>query len=205
MMPSVVATRGVLAAWVVFVPLMFWARGRAEKGATNTRELTSVFAIVLQGVGFAIVWRWHSQPPILLMPSSDLAQWTIALAAVVLAFASVLFALAAIRTLGKQWSLVAKVVEGHLLVRSGAYRIVRHPIYLAMMGLLVATGMAFSTPLGIGLAVSVYLCGTWLRFRSEEGLLLAKFGDSYAQYAQEVPAILPAPWRHRIRKSLRVE
>lgn len=170
MMPSVVATRGVLAAWVVFIPLMLWARGRAEKGATNSRELTSVFAIVLQSVGFAIVWWWHGRPPIPLMPANDLAQWTIALAAIVLAFASVLFAVAAIRILGKQWSLV---VEGHLLVRSGPYRIVRHPIYLAMMGLLVATGMAFSTPLGIGLAVSVYLCGTWLRFGSEERLLLA--------------------------------
>jgi protein-S-isoprenylcysteine O-methyltransferase Ste14 len=130
------------------------------------------------------------------MPASDLARWTIALAAIVLAFASVLFAVAAIRTLGKQWSLVAKVVEGHFLIRSGPYRIVRHPIYLAMMGFLIATGIAFGTPLGIGLAVGVYLCGTWMRIRFEERLLLAKFGDSYAQYAQEVPAILPALGRH---------
>jgi protein-S-isoprenylcysteine O-methyltransferase Ste14 len=184
---------------------MFWARGRAGKGVTNTRELTSLVAIALQGVGLAIAWNWHGQIPIPLMSGSHLAQWATALAAVVLAFASVLFAVAAIRTLGKQWSLVAKVVEGHLLVRSGPYRIVRHPIYLALMGLLVATGIAFGKPLGIGLAVGVYLWGTWLRVRSEERLLLAKFGDSYAQYAQEVPAILPAPWRHRIRKSLRVE
>jgi protein-S-isoprenylcysteine O-methyltransferase Ste14 len=156
-----------------------------------------VFAIVLQSVGFAIVWWWHGRPPIPAMPASHLAQWAIALAAVVLAFASVLFAVAAIRTLGKQWSLVARVVEGHLLVRSGPYRFVRHPIYLAMMGLLVATGIAFGTLLGIGLAVVVYLWGTWLRVRFEERLLLAKFGDSYARYVQEVPAILPTPWRHR--------
>jgi protein-S-isoprenylcysteine O-methyltransferase Ste14 len=156
-----------------------------------------MFAIVLQGAGFAIVWWWHGRPPIPVMPASHLAQWAIALAAIVLAFASVLFAVAAIRTLGKQWSLVARVVEGHLLVRSGPYRFVRHPIYLAMMGLLVATGIAFGTLLGIGLAVVVYLSGTWLRVRFEERLLLAKFGDSYAQYVQEVPAILPTPWRHR--------
>lgn len=153
--------------------------------------------MALQGMGFAIVWWWHGLPPIPLVPASDLAQWAIALAAVVLAFASVLFAVAAIRTLGKQWSLVARVVEGHSLVRAGPYRIVRHPIYLAMMGLLIGTGLAFSTPLGIGLALFVYLGGTWLRVRSEEQLLLTKFGDVYARYAQEVPAILPARWRHR--------
>jgi protein-S-isoprenylcysteine O-methyltransferase Ste14 len=197
MTPSVLATRGVLAAWIVFVPLMLWARGRVKKGTTNTREITSLLGIALQGVGFAIVWSWHGLPPIPLLPASELAQWAIALAAVVLAFASVLFAVAAIRTLGKQWSLVAKVVEGHLLLRSGPYRIVRHPIYLAMMGLLIATGIAFGTLLGIGLAVGIYLWGTWLRVRSEEQLLSAMFGDSYARYAQEVPAILPTPWRHR--------
>jgi protein-S-isoprenylcysteine O-methyltransferase Ste14 len=197
MTPSVLATRGVLAAWVVFVPLMWWARGRVEKGTTITREIPSLVGILLQGVGFAMVWRWHGLTPIPLMPASYLAQWAIALAPVVLAFASVLFAVAAIRTLGKQWSLVARVVEGHLLDSSGPYRIARHPIYLAMMGLLVATGIAFSTLLGIGLAMGVYLWGTWLRVRFEERLLLAKFGDSYARYVQEVPAILPTPWGHR--------
>lgn len=196
MTPNVVATRGVFAAWIVFVPLMFWARGRVPKGTTNTRELSSLLAIALQGVGLAIAWNWHGWPPIPLMPGSPPAQWTIALAAVVLAFASVLFGVAAIRILGKQWSLVAKVVEGHLLIRSGPFRIVRHPIYLAMMGLLVATGIASGTLLGIGLGVVVYLWGTWLRVRFEERLLLAEFGDSYAQYVQEVPAILPTPCRH---------
>jgi protein-S-isoprenylcysteine O-methyltransferase Ste14 len=205
MMPNVVATRGVFATWVVFVPLMLWARGRVGKGTTKTRELISLVAIALQGVGLAIAWNWHGETPIPLMPVSHPAQWAFALTAVVLAFASVLFGVAAIRVLGKQWSLVAKVVEGHLLIRSGPYRIVRHPIYLTMMGLLIATGIAFGTPFGIGLGVGVYLYGTWLRVRFEERLLFAKFGDSYAQYAQEVPAILPAPWRYRIRKSLRVE
>jgi hypothetical protein len=53
------------------------------------------------------------------MPASYLAQWAIALAAVALAFASVLFAVVAIRTLGKQWSLVARVVEGTCLLGLG--------------------------------------------------------------------------------------
>jgi len=176
---------------------MLWARGRVQKGTTPTRQLSSLFVIALQGLGFAIAWNWHGWPPIPLMPRSHLAQWTVALAAVVLALASVIFGVAAIRILGKQWSLVAKVVEGHLLIRSGPYRIVRHPIYLAMMGLLVATGIAFGTLPGIGLAVGVYLRGTWLRVRFEERLLVAKFGDTYTRYAQEVPAILPTPWRHR--------
>jgi protein-S-isoprenylcysteine O-methyltransferase Ste14 len=45
--------------------------------------------------------------------------------------------------------------------------------------------------------MGVYLSGTWLRVRSEERLLLAKFDDSYAQYVQKVPAVVPTPWRRR--------
>jgi protein-S-isoprenylcysteine O-methyltransferase Ste14 len=129
------------------------------------------------------------------MPQSDLAQWTIAITAAVLAFGSVLLLIAAIRTLGKQWSVVAGVVDSHALITSGPYAIVRHPIYLAMMGLLVATGVAFGTPVGISAAVCLYVLGTLLRICVEERLLKAKLGDSYYRYAQKVPAFLPLPWR----------
>ena len=135
--PGLAATRGVIAAWFVFIPLMLWAaRRHSQKEATNTRDYTSVFGIALQGLGFAIVWAWRGTPSIPLIPQSDLVQWIIAITAVVLAFGSVLFLIAAIRTLGKQWSLVAGVVDSHALITSGPYAIVRHPIYLAMMGAL---------------------------------------------------------------------
>jgi protein-S-isoprenylcysteine O-methyltransferase Ste14 len=34
--------------------------------------------------------------------------------------------------LGRQWSLEARVLEGHRLIVEGPYRYVRHPIYAAM-------------------------------------------------------------------------
>jgi protein-S-isoprenylcysteine O-methyltransferase Ste14 len=195
MTPDLAATRGVLAAWIVFVSLMLWARRHPKKEATNTRDYASLSGIGLQGLGFAMVWAWHSGRRILLMPESDLAQWTIAIAAVVLAFGSVLLGLAAIRTLGKQWSLVAEVIDSHALITSGPYAIVRHPIYLGMMGLLVATGVTFGTPLGIAAAACVYVLGTILRISAEERLLKTKLGESYERYAQKVPAFLPFLWR----------
>jgi protein-S-isoprenylcysteine O-methyltransferase Ste14 len=195
MTPDLVAIRGVLAAWIVFVPLMLWARRHLKKEATNTRDYASLAGIALQGLGFAIVWSWRSGRRIPLMPESYLAQWTIAITAVVLAFGSVLLCIAAIRTLGKQWSLVAGVIDNHALITSGPYAIVRHPIYLALMGLMIATGIAFGAPLGIGAAVCVYVLGTVLRISVEERLLKAKLGESYQRYTQKVPAFLPLPWR----------
>ena len=47
----------------------------------------------------------------------------------------------AIKELGKQWSFQARLIEDHKLVTSGVYQIVRHPIYAAMLGKLLATGI----------------------------------------------------------------
>ena len=55
---------------------------------------------------------------------------------------------AALRALGKQWSLQARMLEDHALIRSGPYRFVRHPIYTGMLGMILAAAIAWSNWLG---------------------------------------------------------
>jgi protein-S-isoprenylcysteine O-methyltransferase Ste14 len=99
--------------------------------------------------------------------------------------------LQAVRVLGRHWSLEARLLPGHRLVREGPYARVRHPIYAAMLGLFVGTCVSL-TPLPVLLvAAGVYLLGTRLRTRSEERLLRRQFGEEYARYAREVPALFP--------------
>ena len=112
---------------------------------------------------------------------------------VALAWASTGVVIAAVRTLGRQWSLEARVLEGHRLIVEGPYRYVRHPIYAAMLGLCIGTGVNL-TPWGaLAAATALYLVGTRLRTRAEEDLLTRELGEEYRRYAAEVPALLP--WR----------
>jgi protein-S-isoprenylcysteine O-methyltransferase Ste14 len=71
------------------------------------------------------------------------------------------------------------------LVTDGAYGWVRHPMYLAFLGLLVATGFAVSAGLTLVAAVAVYAVGTELRIAVEEGGLAG-----YAEYRRITP------WRY---------
>jgi len=77
-------------------------------------------------------------------------------------------------------------------VTRGPYAWVRHPIYTAMLGKVVACNFAFGHWLGL-LLVPIYVTGTMIRIRSEEKLLRAAFGPEYEAYARRVPAFIP--WR----------
>ena len=111
--------------------------------------------------------------------------------AIGVAIGSVWLATTAVKTLGKEWSLTARLVEGHKLATSGPYAYVRHPIYSGMLGMLVATGLAISHWAALLAGLVVFFVGTIIRVRSEEKLLREAFGDEFENYAQRVPAIVP--------------
>jgi protein-S-isoprenylcysteine O-methyltransferase Ste14 len=104
---------------------------------------------------------------------------------------SVWLVVASIRALGKQWSVSAQIGSAHELITSGPYGWVRHPIYVAMGGLLLASGVAFSAWTSVLSGFVLYVLGTALRIRSEERLLQNTFGHAYEEYVRSVPAMWP--------------
>jgi protein-S-isoprenylcysteine O-methyltransferase Ste14 len=118
-------------------------------------------------------------------------QIVIAVLTLALAIGSIWLCLAAVRALGKQWALAARVIEGHELVELGPYTMVRNPIYLGMFGLLVATGLGVSRWEALVVASVVFLAGSAIRIQSEEKLLREEFGARFEEYARRVPAFFP--------------
>jgi protein-S-isoprenylcysteine O-methyltransferase Ste14 len=110
---------------------------------------------------------------------------------VAMAFGSVFIVMAAVQALGKEWSVTARLVEGHKLATRGPYRFVRHPIYTGMFGMLLATGLAISHWIALAVAIVIFFVGTVIRVRIEERLLRAQFGSEFEDYARRVPAMLP--------------
>jgi protein-S-isoprenylcysteine O-methyltransferase Ste14 len=73
----------------------------------------------------------------------------------------------------------------------GPYAWVRHPIYTAMLGKLLASNFAFGHWLGLAIAGPIFVIGTLIRIGAEEKLLRAAFGGQYEAYAKRVPAFVP--------------
>ena len=165
--------------------------------ATNSapdarRSNISIIGLVLQGIGFAVVWaiqRTQLFSPFIAEQFSTNLFFQIL--AIILSFVSVWLAVSAIAELGKQWSLTARLTENHKLITSGVYGIVRHPIYTAMFGMMVATGFVISHWIALPIAIIVFLIGTKIRTNAEEKLLSDAFPDEYKEYAARVAPLIP--------------
>jgi protein-S-isoprenylcysteine O-methyltransferase Ste14 len=181
----------LMAGWAVFVALFFGRRRRPrERGVTATRSSGGLLGMGVQGLGFACCWL--RRPNVGSLGSAPSPRDYLLTALIVgLMTWSISFAVAAMRTLGKQWALDARVLDTHALVTEGPYDRVRHPIYTAMGGMLVATGLTMSPWWALVAGLAVYGLGTLVRMRAEERLLLNAFGDAYEAYRARVPAVVP--------------
>jgi protein-S-isoprenylcysteine O-methyltransferase Ste14 len=180
----------VICAWFGFV-LVFLLRKKPAVATEAKRDRGSIAGVVLQGFSYGIVWSVHRYFFSPFISSTRPIEITYAVVTVAIAFGSVFIVMAAVQALGKEWSVTARLVEGHQLATRGPYRFVRHPIYTGMFGMLVATGLAISHWIGLVLAIVIFFVGTVIRVRIEERLLRALFGPEFDDYVRRVPAMLP--------------
>ena len=92
--------------------------------------------------------------------------------------------------LGKNLSVNIDIKEGNTLVRSGVYRVIRHPIYLCEMMM----------PFAVALAMQNWLLILWgfvmvpievIRANKEDELLEHHYGESFVSYKSDVNRIFP--------------
>ena len=103
---------------------------------------------------------------------------------------SALFAIWARRHLGRNWSGAITAKVDHQLIRTGPYRLIRHPIYTAMLGMFLGTAMVsgeLHSLLGLLIMAGAY----WRKIRLEEQHLRGVFGEAYDEYQQKSWALIP--------------
>jgi len=94
------------------------------------------------------------------------------------------------RHLGRNWSGEIAIKVNHKLVRSGPYRLVRHPIYTALLGMYAGSAVVFGELHALlGLAMAAFAYGRKLRL--EEANLMESFGADYRDYRGATWALLP--------------
>lgn len=183
---------GVMVCWFFFAGI-FLFRKRPPKAPEAKRNRQATLGIVLQMCAYFLVWfqppRRPFLPPVAFLsgiPGILFSVFTVGLAA-----GSGWLLESAVRTLGKQWALRARLIEDHKLITAGPYAYVRNPIYTGMLGMLIATGLGTEHWVATIVAIPIFVVGMVIRVRSEEKLLREAFGEEFEEYARRVPAVLP--------------
>lgn len=122
--------------------------------------------------------------------------WLTFMAGVALSLASFAIRRAAIRALGRFWSLHVEMRDGHEFVKSGPFAYARHPVYFSMILELLGIGLIVNAWTTLAAVFAIFAPTMLARVRIEERALVEKFGDAYREYMRATPAILPFERRH---------
>jgi protein-S-isoprenylcysteine O-methyltransferase Ste14 len=173
------------AAWGVF-----WMAAALNTKPTRWRESTISRAlhIIPLLLCAALLTRPRWFPPILtthVLASGDLSP----IFGVLLVAAGLALAAWARAHLGRNWSGTVTVKKDHALVRSGPYRVVRHPIYTGLLMALIGTALAIGEARGL-LGVACALLGFLWKLHVEENRMRQTFPE-YEDYRKRTSALIP--------------
>jgi len=94
------------------------------------------------------------------------------------------------RHLGRNWSGEITIKVEHQLIRSGPYRLLRHPIYTGLLAMYTGTALVTGERLAmLGLTMAAF--AYWRKIRLEEANLSVAFGGDYEAYRRETWALVP--------------
>jgi protein-S-isoprenylcysteine O-methyltransferase Ste14 len=190
---ALVALTGVcvlvfVVAWIAGA-VYFGAKSRAglHGWARGLRRTLSRRVLLIAGVYVFYTLVGHSRD---FWRPLQYWQPELALLGALLAVASTALLLWARWVLGTMWASLPLVQDHHELRTDGPYRLVRHPIYTGLLGLII--GGMLACGFGVWIAITVAAV-PWLlrRVRIEDGLMADQFGAAYEAYRARVPALLP--------------
>ncbi len=189
-----IAKAVVLAGTVAMVAIRapHGQRSRSIKVAKSHKTPLETGLLVLAWVGFLVPLIWIASP------AFSFAEYPLRTGRFVAGVMCLVIGLwlfyRSHADLGTNWSITLEVREQHRLITQGVYRLIRHPMYSAL--LLYAVGQALVIPNWVAgpsdlIAFAVLVA---LRLPAEERMMVQQFGDEYAGYATRTKRLVPRVW-----------
>jgi protein-S-isoprenylcysteine O-methyltransferase len=181
-----------LALSAIWVASEIWIgrKRAADGGKAHDRGSLQILHVAIWGSIFVAVWMSRTGLGLfdahLLMPLFRIG--------CAMMIAGMGFRWWAVRVLDRYFTIDVGIREDHRLIRSGPYRLLRHPSYtgslLTFYGFALALGSLWSLALIVVVVTAAFL---W-RIRVEERALTSAFPRDYPAYARETKRLIPFVW-----------
>jgi protein-S-isoprenylcysteine O-methyltransferase Ste14 len=184
---TIVAYWSWVAIGLVWLPGYF--KSKKASGVPNLAVQIPTSALLI--VGFALLFN-----PGIHVPDLQITPHIAILGIVglVLDLAGVGFAIWARLALGTNWAgMVMTIKQGHELVQTGPYAIVRHPIYAGFLLAMAGTAVTIGT-LSCYLGLLAGLVALMIRVGLEENLMREQFDATHEAYRQRTKKLIPFVW-----------
>jgi len=177
------------AMWISYFAY-WWAMATKVKVTERSESAPSRLVRMVSILG-AIALLWLPSVPLPLLSQRFLPRgvWCFWIGAAITA-GGLLFSVWARRHLGANWSQAVTLKQGHELITSGPYALVRHPIYTGLLLGFLGSAVARGEWRGL-LAVALVFAVLWHKLRLEEKWMRAQFGEPYEAYSRHVSALVP--------------
>ncbi|NLR97793.1 isoprenylcysteine carboxylmethyltransferase family protein [Rhizobium sp. P38BS-XIX] len=179
----------IAACWIIWLAVWFFAALNAKKTVRHEDALSrlgNTLPILVGAILLSAHPAWLGPFQVRLLPNDV----TISVAGAVLTFIGLVFAVWARFHIGRNWSGVITLKQDHVLIRSGPYALVRHPIYTGLMLGIIGSAVA-RRDIAAALAVAAVLYAVLRRMTIEESWMSDSFGRDYADYKARTPALIP--------------
>lgn len=179
-----IARGELVVCWLVWWLAFVRPRREAAGQKKVVRARASQWGIFLNFLGFACICAY-------VRPAGFEKTIPELVVSMVLAPPCVVLVWSATRHLGKHWRYEAALSAGHELVQTGAYSRLRHPIYASMLGMVLATGFAYTWWPLFAAGFLLFLIGIEIRVQAEDRLLEEHFQEEFFEYRGRTRAYIP--------------
>jgi protein-S-isoprenylcysteine O-methyltransferase Ste14 len=177
------------AAWIVLAVVWLVGAFTTKKTVRSQPGRNRIVYVTLVLLGSLLFNLQFGFLALRFVPMSAAAAYT----GLALTVVGVAFTIWARFYLGSNWSGKPTIKEGHTLIRSGPYAVVRHPIYGGILVGLLGTAIA-QGKLGSLIGTVLVLIAFKVKSRLEETFMTEQFGAEYLNYKEQVKGLIPFIW-----------
>ncbi|MBV8253735.1 MAG: isoprenylcysteine carboxylmethyltransferase family protein [Chitinophaga sp.] len=156
-----------------------------DKQQQDKNSLNVIWLVIIISVVAASQLGYRTKAPI----AANF--WPVHYTGLVLVVLGVILRFAAIRSLGKFFTVTVTIREGHQLKTDGFYKYLRHPSYSASLLSFLGYGLSYNNWYSVAVVVIPVFIAFSYRISIEEKVLQGQFGDRYRAYMEHTKRLIP--------------